>query len=105
MCPFDHAAVISLTLGPAGSSKTVNFAVPVLCHLDLPIIATDLKGTLTCMTKKLREKHHKQKTFCVNPAKLFINILDELARYNGLHLQNSQDAEIISLCFPYGRGN
>ena len=75
-----------LTLGPAGSSKTVNFAIPSLCHLDLPIIATDLKGTLACMTKKLRKKHYKQKTFCVNPAKLFINVLDEPARYNPLQI-------------------
>lgn len=60
-----------LTLAPAGTGKTVSMAVTALCHVGLPMIATDLKGTLACMTKNVRQKQHQQEVYCVNPAHLF----------------------------------
>ena len=71
-----------LTLAPAGSGKTVAFTIPALCHSPLPIIAADFKGTLSVMTKALREKQHKQEVFCINPAKLYRDKLGAPACYN-----------------------
>lgn len=73
-----------MTLSPAGGGKTVSMAIPALCHLSLPMIVTDLKGTLACMTGKLRRKNHKQNTFFVNPANLYQEILGTPSRYNPL---------------------
>lgn len=75
-----------LTLAPAGSGKTVAFAVPALCHSPLPMIVSDFKGTLAVMTKALREKHHKQDTFCINPAHLYTEQLGIPARYNPMQI-------------------
>ena len=75
-----------LTLAPAGTGKTVSMAVPALCHLSVPMIVTDLKGTLACMTKDVRQNQHRQKTYCVNPAHLFEEILGTPARYNPLQI-------------------
>ncbi len=75
-----------LTLAPAGSGKTVAFAVPALCHSPLPMIVSDCKGTLAVMTKALREKHHKQDTFCINPAHLYTEQLGIPARYNPMQI-------------------
>ncbi len=71
-----------LTLAPAGSGKTVAFSIPALCHSPVPIIAIDYKAVLSVMTKKLREKQHKQEIFCVNPAGLYREQLGTPARYN-----------------------
>lgn len=71
-----------LTLAPAGSGKTVAFAVPALCHSPLPMIVSDFKGTLSVMTKSLRKKQHKQEIYCVNPAHLYTEQLGIPARYN-----------------------
>ena len=94
-----------LTLGPGGSSKTVNSAIPMLCHLDLPIIATDLKGTLREMTEKLRKKVHKQKTYAVDPTSpkssrynpLQILIDDWLEEHEGTKKDLIADAQNIAL--------
>lgn len=75
-----------LVLSPAGGGKTISFCVPNLLHLDLPMIVTDLKGTLACITKKTREKIFKQKVYCINPAQLFTDILGKPARYNPLQI-------------------
>lgn len=75
-----------LTLAPAGSGKTIAFAVPALCHLPLPIIVSDLKGTLSVMTRTVREKHHQQDTFCINPAHLYTEQLGIPARYNPMQI-------------------
>ncbi len=71
-----------LTLAPAGCGKTVAFTIPVLCHSPLPIIVADFKGTLSVMTRDLREKQHKQDVFVANPAGLFSDKLGHSARYN-----------------------
>lgn len=81
---FYEGETHGLTLSPAGGGKTVSFAIPALCHLPLPMIVTDLKGTLAVMTHKLREKQHNQTVYCVNPANLYREILGILARYNPL---------------------
>lgn len=76
-----------LTLSPAGGGKTVNFFIPALLHLgDMPMIVPDLKGTLACITKRTREKRHKNKIYCVNPARLFEDRLGTPARYNPLQI-------------------
>ena len=76
-----------LTLSPAGGGKTVNFFIPALLHLgDMPMIVPDLKGTLACITKRTREKRHKNKVYCVNPARLFEKKLGKPARYNPLQI-------------------
>ncbi len=79
---FFEGETHGMTLSPAGKGKTISMAIPALCHLPLPIVATDLKGTLACMTKNLREAQHGQTTYCVNPANLYPNILGIPARYN-----------------------
>ncbi len=73
-----------MTLSPAGKGKTISMAIPALCHSPLPMVVTDLKGTLGCMTKKLREEQHNQETYCVNPANLYQDIFGESALYNPL---------------------
>lgn len=75
-----------LVLSPAGGGKTVNFVVPALCHNPLSMFVPDLKGTLACMTAKLREKVFKHKVVCVNPAGLYQKILGIGARYNPLQI-------------------
>ena len=75
-----------LTLAPAGTGKTVSMAVPALCHLSLPMIVTDLKGTLACMTKDVRKSKHQQATYCVNPGFLFSDILGTPSCYNPLQI-------------------
>lgn len=75
-----------LTLAPAGSGKTIAFSIPALCHSTLPMIVSDLKGTLAVMTKSIREQQHRQKVFCVNPAQLFADHLGLPARYNPLQI-------------------
>ncbi len=75
-----------LTLAPAGSGKTIAFSIPALCHLSLPMIVSDLKGTLAVMTKSIREQQHRQEVFCVNPAQLFVDHLGLPARYNPLQI-------------------
>jgi type IV secretion system protein VirD4 len=76
-----------LTLSPAGGGKTVNFVIPALLHLrDLSMIVPDLKGTLACVTKAAREKRFGHKVFCVNPGRLYEDILGKPARYNPLQI-------------------
>ena len=75
-----------LTLSPAGGGKTVNFFIPALLHNGMPMIVPDLKGTLACITKRAREKRHKNKVYCVNPARLFEKKLGKPARYNPLQI-------------------
>jgi type IV secretion system protein VirD4 len=75
-----------LTLSPAGGGKTVNFFIPALLHNDMPMIVPDLKGTLACITKRTREKRHKNKVYCVNPARLYEKKLGKPARYNPLQI-------------------
>jgi type IV secretion system protein VirD4 len=75
-----------LTLAPAGSGKTIAFSIPALCHSSLPMIVSDLKGTLAVMTKSIREQQHRQEVFCVNPAQLFADHLGLPARYNPLQI-------------------
>ena len=79
---FFEGETHGLTLAPAGSGKTVAFTLPALCHSPLPIIAIDYKGVLSVMTKDLREKEHKQETFCVNPEGIYQDKLGTPARYN-----------------------
>ena len=83
---FYEGETHGLTLSPAGGGKTVSIAVPNLCHLALPMVVTDFKGTLACMTKTLRIKHHKQQVFCVNPAHLYADKLGTPARYNPMQI-------------------
>jgi len=78
---FFDGEIHGLTLSSAGGGKTVSFSVPTLCHVPLPMVVMDLKGTLACMTKNLRKKHHKQEVFCVNPPHLFTEILGTPACY------------------------
>jgi type IV secretion system protein VirD4 len=75
-----------LTLAPAGSGKTVSFTIPALCHVPLPIVVFDFKGTVACMTKHLRITHHKQDVYCVNPAHLYEDRLGKPARYNPVQI-------------------
>lgn len=75
-----------LTLAPAGSGKTIGFSIPALCHVLLPMIVTDFKGTLAVMTKWVRENIFRQQVFCVNPAHLYTNLLGIPARYNPLQI-------------------
>jgi len=75
-----------LTLASAGLGKTVSFTIPVLCHVSLPIIAFDFKGTVACMTKNLRITQHKQDVYCVNPAHLFEDRLGKPDRYNPVQI-------------------
>lgn len=76
-----------LTLSPAGGGKTTCFVIPALLHArDISMIVPDLKGTLACVTKYAREKKHKQKIYCVNPAKLYEDQLGKPARYNPLQI-------------------
>ena len=79
---FFEGETHGMTLSPAGGGKTVSFAIPALCHLPLPMIVTDLKGTLAVMTHELREKQHKQSSLFLNPAHLFPGILPPPSRYN-----------------------
>ena len=81
---FYEGETHGLTLSPAGGGKTISFAIPALCHLSLSMVVTDLKGTLACMTKKVRETQHNQIVYCVNPANLFLENLGKPARYNPL---------------------
>ncbi|MDR4468473.1 MAG: type IV secretory system conjugative DNA transfer family protein [Nitrospira sp.] len=83
---FFDGEIHGLTLAPAGSGKTIAFSIPALCHAPLPIIVSDFKGTLSVMTKALREKHYKQETFCVNPAHLYTEKLGSPARYNPVQI-------------------
>ena len=71
-----------LTLAPAGSGKTVSFVIPQLCHQSISTVTTDLKGTNSVMVKNLKEKHHKQKAYFVNPANLYSDLLGIPACYN-----------------------
>ncbi len=75
-----------LTQAPAGLGKSISFSVPALCHVPLPIVVTDFKGTLAVMTKSIREKQYGQEVFCVNPSKLFPKQLGAPARYNPLQI-------------------
>ncbi len=75
-----------LTLSPAGGGKTVNFFIPALLHNSAPMIVPDLKGTLACITKRAREKKHKNKVYCVNPAQLYKKKLGKPSRYNPLQI-------------------
>ncbi len=75
-----------LVLSPAGGGKTIGFVIPALCHYVGSMFVPDLKGTLACMTAKLREKIFKQKVVCVNPAGMYQNILGVGARYNPLQI-------------------
>ncbi len=84
---FFNGETHGLTLSPAGGGKTVNFFIPALLHLgDMPMIVPDLKGTLACITKRTREKRHKNKIYCVNPARLYEKKLGKPARYNPLQI-------------------
>mgnify|MGYP003636804695 FL=1 len=75
------------TLSPAGGGKTTCFVIPALLHeRDMSMIVPDLKGTLACVTKYAREKKHKQKIYCVNPARLYEDQLGTPARYNPLQI-------------------
>lgn len=75
-----------MTLSPAGGGKTVSMAVPALCNLSLPMVVTDLKGTLACMTKTLRTEKHRQTVYCLNPANLYADILGTPSRYNPVQI-------------------
>ncbi len=84
---FFNGETHGLTLSPAGGGKTINFFIPALLHLgDMPMVVPDLKGTLACITKRAREKKHKNKVYCVNPAKLYEKRLGKPARYNPLQI-------------------
>jgi type IV secretion system protein VirD4 len=84
---FAQVRTHGLTVSPAGGGKTVNFVIPALMHLkDMPIIVTDLKGTLACITKETREKIHGHKVVCVNPGGLYKERLGVPARYNPLQI-------------------
>ncbi len=84
---FAQVRTHGLTVSPAGGGKTVNFVIPALMHLkDTPIIVTDLKGTLACITKETREKIHGHRAVCVNPGGLYKERLGAPARYNPLQI-------------------
>jgi len=57
-------------LSPAGGGKTISMVIPTLCHSPLPMIVTDMKGTLEKITRKIRTKKHKQNTYRVDPAEI-----------------------------------
>lgn len=73
-----------LVLAPAGMGKTTGFVLCNLLHSQYSIICTDLKGTLSAITKRARENHFKQRCFAVNPGRINTDILGEPARYNPL---------------------
>ncbi len=75
-----------LTLAPAGSGKTVAFSVPALCHLPLPMIISEFKGTMAVMMANKRKKQHNQNEFFVNPAHLYSDKLGKPARYNPVQI-------------------
>lgn len=84
---FFQGETHGLTLSPAGGGKTISFFIPALLHMrNMPMIVPDLKGTLACVTKHAREKRHKHKIYCVNPARLYEDQLGKPARYNPLQL-------------------
>ena len=85
-----------LVLSPAGGGKTVSFVVPALCHNALSMFVPDLKGTLACMTAKLRKKIFGHKVLCVNPAGMYQKILGIGARYNPLQIliDDWEDSEL-----------
>ena len=83
---FFNGETHGLTGSPGGGGKTVSFAVPQLCHLPLSMVVTDLKGTLACMTKRVRTEYHYQSVHCVNPAHLYEDILGTPARYNAVQI-------------------
>lgn len=84
-----------LTLAPAGSGKTVCLTIPALCHVSLPIVVFDLKGTVACMTKDLRITQHQQDVYCVNPAHLFEDRLGKPARYNPVQILLDDWANLV----------
>jgi type IV secretion system protein VirD4 len=75
-----------LVLSPAGGGKTVTFVIPALCHNPDSMFVPDLKGTLACMTAKLRQKRYGHEILCVNPGGLYQDILGIGARYNPLQI-------------------
>lgn len=77
-----------LVLSPAGGGKTKSFVVPALCQDGTSMLVPDLKGTMACMTGKMRQTRHKHKVVYINPAKLYENILGAGvgARYNPLQI-------------------
>lgn len=83
---FYEGETHGLTLAPAGSGKTVCLTIPALCHVGDPIVVFDFKGTVACMTKKLRITQHQQDVHCVNPAHLFEDRLGKPARYNPVQI-------------------
>lgn len=83
---FFDSTTHTLTLAPSGAGKTVASSIPALCHVPHPMIVSDFKGTLAVMTKLVREKHHRQEVFCVNPAQLYTNHLGTPARFNPLQI-------------------
>lgn len=99
---FAQVRTHGLTVSPAGGGKTINFVIPALMHLkDMPIIVTDLKGTLACITKETREKIHGHKVLCVNPGELFHDSLGTPARYNPLQIliddwENTHHRDLIT---------
>lgn len=75
-----------LVLSPAGGGKTVNFVVPALCADPTSMLVTDLKGSISCMTAKLRQKKHGHDTVCVNPSGQYVDIVGQSAHYNPLQI-------------------
>ena len=76
----------TLTLAPAGAGKTVCAVMPQLCHNPTPMLVTDLKGTLACMTADLRRRQYGHTIRILNPADLWGDRLPEADSYNPLQI-------------------
>ena len=79
---FENSESHGMILAPAGLGKTARFVIPNMLHYRGSIICTDLKHTIACVTKRAREKHLKNKTYCLNPSGKHEDILGKSACYN-----------------------
>jgi len=82
--PMFSDVIHGFVLGSTGSGKTRDWVIPNLLHIKDSMVIADLKPELAVMTKHAREKYHKQKTYCINPARLYIDELGEPACFNPL---------------------
>lgn len=91
-----------LVLAAAGVGKTVRFVIPALCHNPSSMIVPDLKGALSVMTGKLRQKLFKHTVLYINPAGLYEGILGKTACYNPLQIliDDWADPKKHSFLFP-----
>lgn len=57
----------TLVISPAGGGKTVYIVIPQLGIVDMPMLVTDMKGELTAITGRWRERHMGHRVRVINP--------------------------------------